>query len=251
MPKNSEQIAHLDENGDIVYGYDPEASAGFTLLNPGFYRGVIEDCPVRVKQKDGRPVPDAVPYLALRVRVDPAPGKERGRVLFENVSFKAEWKIAQLQDAVYGKDAAGQRRLNPAELQGAAITFYVAQTKSNRTNVQDPSGLDNSIARFVSLEEADEVELYDYAAELAAAEEEEHNRGWGYAADEEEAGPPSSEEAEAAYNAALAEMAAEEVPFDDEPEPAPAPAARRPAPPARRPAPASKKAAAKKTARRK
>ena len=65
MPK--QPPAFVDENGDIIYDYDPNASQGFLVVQPGHYMYTIEDCPIKKGPKG--------PYIALRLRIFDIPSE--------------------------------------------------------------------------------------------------------------------------------------------------------------------------------
>ena len=149
MPK--QPPAFVDENGDIIYDYDPNASQGFLVVQPGHYMYTIEDCPIKKGPKG--------PYIALRLRMDPAPGQERGPAVFENVSFAAPFRISQLQDAIWGREegaVAEKRRLNILELHNQRLMAF---TTVGRTNAGRPR---NEVGALIPANEMDKHEIGSY-----------------------------------------------------------------------------------------
>lgn len=93
MAKKQEEY-YIDDEGNVKVKYK---TSSFEPVPAGEYDMIIQDIDVRTGKDSGNP------YFHVEFRISDTDPALDNKVIWENISPAAEWRVTQLVEAVYGK----------------------------------------------------------------------------------------------------------------------------------------------------
>jgi len=143
MASKKQEEYYIDDEGNVKVKYK---GSSFEPVPAGEYDMIIQDVEVRTGKESGNP------YFHIEFRISDADPSLDNKVVWENISPVAQWRVTQLVEAVYGKfddvEEDDEIEFNVFDLFGAKIRARVGLEEIEQGSRKGE--MTNTITRFIA-----------------------------------------------------------------------------------------------------